>query len=693
MQDIDYPNAEKQTLTSITAEDIENHFKNLKDENKALYNDQYNKARNDILDMINGSREITKYLGRGKIFFSEEDVDSYKKFIVDKYSSRAVKEIIIYSKELKGLENAIIYDLPGFDSPTFKHSEFTISKVRQADAVVMLRDINPSITGPELQIINETREEDGVELKEKLFFFINKIDTLHTKERFEEVLEKFKKELREYNLYKDGRIFYGSALAHLYEIGQDLSEDAKSSHEILKARFGIENSIGKLYQGIVEYNHTERRSVLQRRLNAFKVSIENFLKEIKEILQSRIKYENSYKKSGEHILSLKRKSTSYIEEELENTLAKLKQKLKKEKTMSGKLKAFIDQKINMLSEEELEKIRLNVERISSSSEALPDAFNRKVREKIREQIISSFTISLGEILKEESENFRNQVVEIFINALEPSGDKEKVKELVKKFLDENVAPFLNESSLELIVDRFSGHIIELMTMPLTSIDRLNKFKEVQRDIYSVLVFDENFDLNIPPVKQPIIYRILYQDATAEDFKGKLKELFSLSDKDIEEIVNKAVRELVPYGLIISKLINYKDRIKEKYNILSIVSSFDSDTGSYHEEFRKRLNPPQNYEEVKKEIETDLNNLKQILKACVVNAIDLENAFIIKSTKYTNLIISLIKNEPYDKFLNDNFDVIKKAESELLIKQETESQNIKRVVKDIENLIDKLNNRR
>ena len=77
------------------------------------------------------------------------------------------------------MQNVIIYDVPGFDSPTQIHKEQTSKKMRDADAIIyIVRADEPNIKQPELKMLTKEFDEDGVRIGDKIFVFANKAELL-----------------------------------------------------------------------------------------------------------------------------------------------------------------------------------------------------------------------------------------------------------------------------------------------------------------------------------------------------------------------------------------------------------------------------------------------------------------------------------------------------------------------------------
>ena len=102
--------------------------------------------------------------------------------------SNAIKEIVIETTKFGSMKNAIMYDVPGFDSPTAMHRQQTLAKMRDVDAIIMVANAKaPSLRGPELDILKE-KDMDGAPLYDKLFVFSNKADMVDSHEAFEIML-------------------------------------------------------------------------------------------------------------------------------------------------------------------------------------------------------------------------------------------------------------------------------------------------------------------------------------------------------------------------------------------------------------------------------------------------------------------------------------------------------------------------
>ena len=169
------------TLSENMYNDI---FERLGDDIKDKYENNINQ---DILDIIKNVDSLSSFIGNSQKQYSGNELssDEFKDFIQKPQKAIAVKEIVIETTKFESMKNAIMYDVPGFDSPTAMHRQQTLAKMRDVDAIIMVANAKaPSLRGPELDILKE-KDMDGAPLSDKLFVFSNKSDMVDSYEAFE----------------------------------------------------------------------------------------------------------------------------------------------------------------------------------------------------------------------------------------------------------------------------------------------------------------------------------------------------------------------------------------------------------------------------------------------------------------------------------------------------------------------------
>ena len=173
----------------------------------------------------------------------------------------AVKRVTIWSSQLQSMRNIVLYDVPGFNSPTLLHKEQTRRMMDRADAIVMVTDMlsNPNIDGTQLSTLREA-DEDHVQLKDKLFVFGNKADLLKDDKTFHDNFRTFVSDIvNRHRLTIERRVIAGSA--HAYFAAERGDPSLRDRLEKLGCGTGIE----RLREMLTEYYESERLSVLQAR--------------------------------------------------------------------------------------------------------------------------------------------------------------------------------------------------------------------------------------------------------------------------------------------------------------------------------------------------------------------------------------------------------------------------------------------
>lgn len=206
------------TYEKLSPEDYRRMFDEIEDSKNSTVN-----VNEDIEEIIKNKEKIKKFIGaapktfRGEIELEGED---FKKFITEPAYALAVKEIIIYSDKLDKMQNVIIYDVPGFDSPTKVHKEQTSKRMKDADAIIYITTAErPSLTDSALKMFAKESDEDGVRIGDKIFVFANKADYPMSKEELEANIDVIKSDLVGRSIITEklvnSRLIVGSALAKL----------------------------------------------------------------------------------------------------------------------------------------------------------------------------------------------------------------------------------------------------------------------------------------------------------------------------------------------------------------------------------------------------------------------------------------------------------------------------------------------
>lgn len=227
-----------------------------------------------------------------------EDIrEPLKKYVADEKYAHSVLEARLYTNKLAQAEGIVFYDVPGLDSGLAKHVDEAQEMLSDCDAVILVQRFT-SLREKELEIIKFTETGDkNVNVADKLFVFLSRIDSLGSAEALQTHIEEACLDWsKRANLPKQ-RILYGSAGAYLILnnlAGQQTKSEIGSANEIknkLQSLTGIddENALNQEATGIptiknkiFDYINFERVNVLSKRCET---SISKILGSSDEIYQ------------------------------------------------------------------------------------------------------------------------------------------------------------------------------------------------------------------------------------------------------------------------------------------------------------------------------------------------------------------------------------------------------------------------
>ena len=687
---VEYADYERLTLNTIDERILKEHEKQIAD--KLREDTGLSRTWNDLKEIVEGRKTIQKLL-TGRVETLSINDESYKDFITHKHKSRAVKKITIYSPKLKDLKNVVIYDLPGFDSPTYIHSKYTIESLKKADAVVYIRIADkPSLTGPETDILKKVYEEDGVPIKKKLFIFANKADNIYERDEYLNARRKLIEELKKHDLFtSEDRIVFGSARAHL--------EGGKALENL--RNLGLDTGIEEIRRKIIDYNNTERAELLKIRVRKVLLKLNELIEELVKSIET-----TEVSEVPEEYLEIYEEVKEYLIKALDKFINEFKNNLAEDvpiekRRISNDLKKVLSGVVQNIRQEEVEDIKNQIKAGNYTPEERPDEFNMKVRERISKSIRRNFHNEVQIFLKDFMENFKNEIINIFIETMGISEENRNImKDEVAKFIEDIVhfSEMREIASFQMLVDRFSGDIRETLMIPLSTKDRENKFRTARRDILSTLIFHDAFEdfledfSYISKITEAVfLEQYPLSSVNKESIKSLLREILEKANINIEideRLLRRIFEIMIRRSLPLDALRGLSGKNVQNFNdILSLISSINND-------FIITRDRPETYEEVLEEIERDLENLRSIVENAVVNAVNAEKVVKVYITDIVNLIKeSIIGEEKYKfrKFFHNNRKRIRKL-SDILREFEVKKKNYeerKRYKSKLENLYDKL----
>lgn len=710
LKTMEIENAESYNFETLNLSSYQSMFDRLDAKIKKSYESDINE---DVKRILTNKSTISKYVGTGSLPFSGKDQltsEDFKRFIKTPAYALAVKEITIESSQMKDMSNAVIYDVPGFDALTAEFSAQTVRFMQEADAIVLVASAyKPTFTKPVADMFKNNTDSDGVSFSEKMFVFANRADNATDLAKNMQII---KDELRRYNLLKDSnlhRLVSGSALAYLEKSGEIQSNMTNGY---------AEDGIAKIREVLKNYNQTERFEILKRRINQKQNEIYDVFKELFN--------ENDVDTSADY---------SQIRTDLTIEIAaKGGEIIKKLEAFRGQLEKVYPIK-REISHEVKEKVNSDIcrEKFSVSQEELDEAHNKfpdtegvvhttdidvYIRGNKSKQIYKEFANIIVELAKSHHSNVIERIKEIFKSELQiPQGcDGEKVVETILENQKINISS--DGGYYKPLIERFAKDLFEiLMETPFTSMDRWQRFEKGFANFSSLAMYDERKAKTNSGNNQPLYYALLFQQRDRYDKN-------SIINNVLDTI--KTVLNFVPTPPII-KLVENAVFAGKKFDVIetavkSLVNTFTRPNTNQTQEQKenniinklKGLATPNTATEdyiteasydkffqgkrakelpiISKEIDEDIDILHDALCNVVVNAINIEKAFLaFEFGNFQNLLDFLNDRRAWPKFVSDNLRLITPSRFNDMDSEVQRQQSRQSILKDIKHLLDQMNN--
>ena len=718
-------NVDTYTYNTLSESMYNSIFERLGDDIKDKYENNINQ---DILDIIKNVDSLSSFIGNSQKQYSGNELssDEFKDFIQKPQKAIAVKEIVIETTKFESMKNAIMYDVPGFDSPTAMHRQQTLAKMRDVDAIIMVANAKaPSLRGPELDILKE-KDMDGAPLSDKLFVFSNKADMVDSYEAFEKNKETTYNEWierRKITIRKD-RILFGSAVAALGEkIGDTGTEARKKLNKI-----GITDGINELKKGLEKYYRDERFDILKKRIDSIISRIQDMFEKIRE---DKNLFLNRDIGSGEFIelfykLTNSRNAIQADLEELKGNINIFEQKRVLSDVIETKVNELVDIEKCKITDTELEIMHRN--KAGNGINENPVAVEPALREQKFHTMYNYFQKEVSDIANEAHINNFNEIINIFKKEL-GLGERDVTNE---KLL-QNICEFINGRKeagesydieyFSSLVERFARDIYEILILKSRGQDRYNKFRERAENYLSMSVFysakrsklsgNEYSYLSSTPSESPMWRILLWPELLEEnidynletkaweiisDFTGIVKGKSSSIDKSVGEALSKYGQNTIG---ILTKLFNgfaksgsEVEAILAVKDLLNDCLSDSSTTNSESDKLLDILSKSSNvdvkrsmknsvgteftYKDIQDEFIADIKVLNDVLKNAFVEAINMDRAFSAREVGMVEKLIQRIKSMEFDEFIKDNLQLIKYDELSR-IEDEQERQKADRVI--------------
>ena len=668
----------------------------------------------EVKNIIKYAGSISDLLDRTELHPDENEVKDY---ITKPERALAVKEVVIYSK-LDKLPNVVIFDVPGFNSPTNKHKEQTLEKMKDADVILYVanaKDFN--LKEDELKILNNS-DNDGTMLRDKLFVFANKVETC---ENIKNNVEKTIEEWTRHNFVRnpEKRIVFGSALAYLQNekivpiAGVNAIRDFNERKDEMPDSFGIDEILDK----ISDYNKNERFTVLKRRCNDIVKKVDDITAKLLNECGSE---ENDTFWSQEKVDAFNKFNKGALDKVKED-LNYLKGKIKEEMDMLGESQFPIKERPlsklileNLIKNITKENYSVTDEEISNKKRDLNKSTGgnvtvSKIEERIREdkfyRMYGDFSNNIVGITDKRHFEYGNKVIATILKALGVYEGSANYRELYEK-LKQELIPYRAEldespsgcssktaSYYSSLIERFARDVYEiLIAYPYTAERYDKKFFPSMDNFLSMAVFykpegnaDDKSYASKTLQELPFCKKLLFHDEAGEkgiaelfkkvcavtkitelddEAKELVKKAYAVEGNNAEAVINyieNAFKSVAP-GLSNAGRRNVLvNNLKTKYGSspsLKMPSIAEKEEFSkYCKNYFATSIKYDDYDDFRREFDKDIEILRDVMVNAFVYAINLEKPFATREEKSIEDIIKQYVDGRFTTFINHNFDKI------------------------------------
>lgn len=675
----------------------------------------------DVLNIINNARSLEQFIGKSDRVFSDEDLlsDDFKGFIEKPEKAIAVKEVRIGSSKLEQMKNAIIFDVPGFDSPTAMHKDQTLARMKNADAIIVIANGDrPSITKGVLDVFND-RDDDNIPLSEKLFVFANKIDKAATPS---DNIRITKSEWKKYKYISDeSRIFAGSANAYLQSKGKNPNEgqDYVSAIESFKKQGELPDGDGieAIRTALEEYNKEHRFVILKQRADNLLNDLENLFMPLYEEYKDMDFLSNQTRRISALGINLDKRFTKLLRERLSELKVSIIENINADKPISAEIEKYIESNITQeryaIQDEEITRTHNNIAGISNSNEY------EKVESELREQrfhlMYSEFSSSIMEFARKYHEKYANEIKGIIWKCLAESAGCKIISSDVQDSLSEELSSInslLSDGYYQSLIERFARDIYEILIKSIFSANRYEKFRAEMDNFFSLSIFyDPNNKqeyLSVPAKDLPFCKLLLFHgDDIGTNVTHKEKHIETVSNtiaqKMMKKVLSSEITSEISKSILkidvprIVRFLNdnlksgmneqevlgvYREGVKQSPRIDLASPDFKKIYTDYHAEKNKN-SKSEGYEQFKEEFDDDIEILQDVLINAFIKAINIEKPFIAKETKNIEDIIE----HDFSGFISKNLEYIKKSEFDEINNSAERIQNAKECLKQIREILD------
>lgn len=462
----------------------------------------------DIKTILAGKQKILPLLGQARKEFGAEywsggdNFNEFKTYITGMAGKNAdgtvrrepypyaVKNVIIRSTQLADMSHIVLYDVPGFDSPTELHKRQTEEMLKEADAIILVTNAGdrPDLTAPQLDMLRKGQDLDGVKLNEKSFVFGNKIDRAPNKNTARDNLAVLRNDaVNKYQITLGNHIVGGSARAYLEKIGLIAEKVASKILEEWKTPDGVQILLDKMQ----DYYDEDRFEVLKRRA-------ENTLSKTRTVLQNLLERystgELNYSDvSTEIIQDIQSRLPRFTKEANRITQIHVG-KIFNERPFTKALKDNVDNIYPLVEEAHLPLIESEELELAIDPDGVypTSKVDGNVRDKLGVLFVENIVTATAKFTSERQSELRQALVDSFLQIMgmeTTTNYRAELNDSVNKLFDEMLVKGGAKCNFNSLVERFVMTLIQtLITHPFAVDERVNKVKEALDELVSLSVY-------------------------------------------------------------------------------------------------------------------------------------------------------------------------------------------------------------
>lgn len=709
LREMKIPNADSYNYESINLAQYQNLFDKLDSDIRERYQST---ANEDVTMCINYRTTINQCIAIGKKDFSGNDElssNELKKYIEDPRYALAVKSISIYSSRIKKIPNAVIYDVPGFDSPTAIHKEQTVEQMRNADAIILIASAyKPSFTGPIVDLFQKNSDYDGIKFGSKMFVFANKCDMAQELNKNIEIIQNDLERFRIMERSHFDRIVAGSAQGSLEK---EKVLNTNIAYKVLQEK-GLDDGVDKIFNLLTIYNETERFEILKRRIDKLQSDVIEIFKELQD------KYKDTptsfaLNKAGEIMLDIASKKESIVK-----ALEKYRSEIKTENNLPNRpiSDAVIEKVVSQITidkfgvtDEEYTYAKNRVGMIGQNES--PEKVDNYIRDTKEQVIYKTFTDGTVSVADQKHKDCDDKIVEIIMNGLDiasSNANSNQIKKNIYDFINSQKDAYDGRGYYRSLIERFSRDLFEILIInPLGSQDRWNKFESDAPNFQALAMYDTNKKKDTDFENQPLYSKLLFQTEqvggtyeTSQDYKDILAKIGNV----VQYLPTGPIPKLLAKAFLdpnttenVKKFVNNNMRNMDEKSItnrLEVMTKQIKEDMSLNKKAYDRYflgKRDKDKDAIISEINQDVVILHDVLNDVVINAISIEKAFL--ALEFGNIanIIAAINGEAFREFVKNNAALIRASEYASLEAEQQQILTRQSILGDIKNLLDQMNN--